>query len=143
MIETKTELITIIRDYIERAEYSDDYDEKAFNQMEGFLDSLYKGARAYDEVGEMTAEREFYSILIENAFNKKSNELSIPYYENVSGIEYTIRFEYLQNDSIKVGLYLADGNDNIIADWMSIDGFLPFDDKANSVVSMIMFNKYC
>jgi hypothetical protein len=143
MIETKSELITIIRDYIERAENSDDYDERAFNQMESFLDSLYKGARAYDEVGEATGEREFYSNLIQNAFNKKCNELNIPYYENVSGIEYTIRFEYLPNDSIKVGLYLADGSDNIIEDWMSIDDFFPLYDKVNSIVSMIMFHKYC
>lgn len=143
MIETKSELITIIRDYIERAEYSDDYDERAFNQMEGFLDSLYKGARVYDEVGEQTGERDFYSNLIRNALIKKSDELNIPYYDNVRGNEYTIRLEYLPNDSIKVGLYLADGSDNIFEDWMSIDDFFPLDDKVNSIVSMIMFHKYC
>lgn len=41
----ETELVLNIIDYIERAEYSDDYDENLFEQMKSYLMNLYRNSR--------------------------------------------------------------------------------------------------
>lgn len=143
---TKVDLITNIIDYIERAEYSDDYDEELFNQMNNYLHTLYIGARV-DEKTQDEARideiRKYYYGIVENLLCLNADEGFLPYYDNIEEIEYKLTFDGRVNDTMKVGLFIGNSDDNIIEDYVIIDDFLPMKDKIDAVVEMIMFNKYC
>lgn len=143
---TKVDLITNIIDYIERAEYSDDYDEELFNQMNNYLHTLYIGARVdektQDEV-RIDEIRKYYYGIVENLLCLNADEGFLPYYDNIEEIEYKLTFDGRVNDTMKVGLFIGNSDDNIIEDYVIIDDFLPMKDKIDAVVEMIMFNKYC
>lgn len=142
---TKVDLITNIIDYIERAEYSDDYDEELFNQMNNYLHTLYIGARVDERTQDEVCVdkiRKYYSELVENLLILNVNEGFIRDYDNIEDCEYKLKFEGNVNDTMKVGLFI--GNvDNIIEDYVIVDDFLPMKDKVDTIVEMIMFNKYC
>lgn len=143
---TKVDLITNIIDYIERAEYSDDYDEEMFNQMNNYLHTLYIGARVdektQDEV-RIDEIRKYYYGIVENLLCLNADEGFLPYYDNIEEIEYKLTFDGRVNDTMKVGLFIGNSDDNIIEDYVIVDEFLPMKDKIDAIVEMIMFNKYC
>lgn len=143
---TKVDLITNIIDYIERAEYSDDYDEEMFNQMNNYLHTLYIGARVdektQDEV-RIDEIRKYYYGIVENLLCLNADEGFLPYYDNIEEIEYKLTFDGGVNDTMKVGLFIGNSDDNIIEDYVIVDDFLPMKDKIDAIVEMIMFNKYC
>lgn len=143
---TKVDLITNIIDYIERAEYSDDYDEELFNQMNNYLHTLYIGARVDEKTqGEVRIDeiRKYYYGIVENLLCLNADEGFLPYYDNIEEIEYKLTFDGRVNDTMKVGLFIGNSDDNIIEDYVIVDEFLPMKDKIDAIVEMIMFNKYC
>lgn len=143
---TKVDLITNIIDYIERAEYSDDYNEELFNQMNNYLHTLYLNARVdertQDEV-RIDEIRKYYNGLVENLLILNADEGFLPYYDNIEEFEYKLTFNGKVNDTMKVGLFIANSDNNIIEDYVIVDDFLPMKDKIDTIVEMIMFNKYC
>lgn len=143
---TKVDLITNIIDYIERAEYSDDYNEELFNQMNNYLHTLYLNARVdertQDEV-RVDEIRKYYNGLVENLLILNADEGFLPYYDNIEEFEYKLTFNGKVNDTMKVGLFIANSDNNIIEDYVIVDDFLPMKDKIDTIVEMIMFNKYC
>lgn len=143
---TKVDLITNIIDYIERAEYSDDYDEELFNQMNNYLHTLYIGARVDEKTqGEVRIDeiRKYYYGIVENLLCLNADEGFLPYYDNIEEIEYKLTFDGRVNDTMKVGLFIGNSDDNIIEDYVIVDEFLTMKDKIDAIVEMIMFNKYC
>lgn len=143
---TKVDLITNIIDYIERAEYSDDYDEELFNQMNNYLHTLYIGARVDEKTQDdvrIDEIRKYYYGIVENLLCLNADEGFLPYYDNIEEIEYKLTFDGRVNDTMKVGLFIGNSDDNIIEDYVIIDDFLPMKEKIDAIVEMIMFNKYC
>jgi hypothetical protein len=142
---TKVDLITNIIDYIERAEYSDDYDEELFNQMKNYLHTLYIDARVdertQDEV-RIDEIRKYYYGIVENLLWLNADKGFVRDYDNIEDIEYKLTFDGSVNDTMKVGLFIG-SDDNIIEDYIIVDDFLPMKDKIDVIVEMIMFNKYC
>jgi hypothetical protein len=142
---TKVDLITNIIDYIERAEYSDDYDEELFNQMNNYLHTLYIGARVDERTqGEARIDeiRKYYYGIVENLLCLNADKGFVSDYDNIEEIEYKLTFDDSVNDTMKVGLFIG-SNDNIIEDYIIVDDFLPMKDKIDAIVEMIMFDKYC
>jgi hypothetical protein len=142
---TKVDLITNIIDYIERAEYSDDYDEELFNQMNNYLHTLYIGARVdertQDEV-RIDEIRKYYYGIVENLLRLNADKGFLPDYDNIEEIEYKLTFDGSVNDTMKVGLFIG-CDDDIIEDYIIVDDYLPMKDKIDAIVEMIMFDKYC
>lgn len=142
---TKVDLITNIIDYIERAEYSDDYDEELFNQMNNYLHTLYIGARVdertQDEV-RIDEIRKYYYGIVENLLCLNADKGFLPDYDNIEDIEYKLTFDVSVNDTMKVELFIG-SDDNIIEDYIIVDDYLPMKDKIDAIVEMIMFDKYC
>ena len=142
---TKVDLITNIIDYIERAEYSDDYDEELFNQMNNYLHTLYIGARVdertQDEV-RIDEIRKYYYGIVENLLCLNADKGFLPDYDNIEEIEYKLTFDGSVNDTMKVGLFIG-SDDDIFEDYIIVDDYLPMKDKIDAIVEMIMFDKYC
>lgn len=142
-IMTKADLILNIMDYVERAEYSDDFDEKLQNSMENYLRDKYLSARV-EETGLCNdEERKFYTDIVAEGLKNSFEEMKFPYYEDDSeDVDYTLKVEYGGDNSIVAQLYFGD-DDKVMEDFVNIDGEFLLEDKTEAIVTMILFNKYC
>lgn len=140
---TKADLILNIMDYVEHAEYSDDFDEKLQNSMENYLRDKYLSAKV-EETGLCNdKERKFYTDIVDKGLKNSFNEIKIPYYDDDSeDVDYILKVNYGGDNSIVATLYI-DNNYETMEDFVNIDGEFSIVDKVEKIVTMILFNKYC
>lgn len=143
----KSDLVLEIIDRIDSLEESCDCDEEFFDEAGNYLRGLYTKAKL-EELPKSYInedERKFYSDIISNALKNKENVVKIPYFDATIdigdyGYEYFVKIYYAPY--VKSELCLNE-DDNIIEDRIVLNEFMSLEDKADAIVDMILFDKYC